>query len=198
MLTKKEVEKLMKIKGNVRGEGILTDVEYVRFRKGEKGVKLLEEKLKELDYPLKFKEIKSLEWYPVWLDIFKILTIKEIFGWTDKDIFEMANFAPKVSFLVQMLIKYFLSAQRSFEESPKYWRQHYDFGELEAHEFNGKEKYMVFRVKKYKTHPIMCIICAGYFLRMAQFVLKSKEVTIKETKCIFKGDSYHEYIIRWV
>lgn len=198
MLTKQEAENLMKIKGNIRGEAILTDVEYVRYREGEKGVNLLEERLIELGYPLKFKEIKSLEWYPVWIDIFKILAIKEIFNWTDKDIFEMANFAPKVSFLVKMLMKYFLSVRRSFEESPKYWKQHMDFGELDAHEFNEKEKYMVFWVKEYKTHPIMCIVCAGYFLRMAQFVVKSQKITIKETKCMFKGDPYHEYVIRWI
>jgi len=31
MLTKQEAEKIMKIKGNVRGEGLLTDLEYVRY-----------------------------------------------------------------------------------------------------------------------------------------------------------------------
>jgi len=198
MLTKKEAENLMKIKGNVRGEGILTDVEYLREREGEKGVKKVEEKLAELGFPLKFKKIQSLEWYPQGLDILKMLVMKEIFNWTDKDIFDMGAFAPRVSFLVRMLIKYFISAQRSFKESPNYWKQHFDFGELEAHEFNEKEKRIVFRVKNYKTHPIMCIILAGYFLQMSKYVLKSQEVTIKETKCAFKGDSYHEYVVSWV
>jgi len=197
MLTKEKAKKIMEIKGNIRGEGILTDIEYVREQKGEEGIKKVEIKMAELGYPLKLKEIQSLDWYPQGLDILKILVIKEVFNWTNKDIFDMAVFAPQVSFLVRMLIKYFLSAKKSFEQSPNYWKQHFDFGELEAHEFNEKEKYLVFRIKNYKTHPIMCVILAGYFLQMSKYVLSSKEVTIKETKCMFKGNPYHEYAVKW-
>ena len=198
MLTKQEAENLMKIKGNVRGEGILTDFEYVRYRKGEQGVKMLQEKLKELGWPTEFKDIRSMEWYPIGLDILKILTIKELFNWEDKDIFEMGGFSARVSFLMRMLMKYFVSPKKSFKESPKYWRKNFDFGELEAHEFNEKEKYMVFRLMNFKTHPVTCINHAGYFVQMTKYVLKSEKVTIKETKCVFRGDPYTEYTIRWV
>lgn len=194
---KQEAKKLMKIKGNIRGEGILTDVEYVRYRKGEKGVELVEKKLKELSCPLKFKEIQPMGWYPAGLDVLNILVIKEILNWTDKDIFNMGNFAAKVSFLVRMLMKYFISAKKSFEESPKYWSKNFDFGKLEAYEFNEKKKYMTFRLRDYRTHPIMCIDLAGYFLQMARYVVKSEKITIEETKCLFKGDPYHEYLIKW-
>jgi len=194
---KKIAKQLSKVKGNVRGEGILTDIEYLRYKKGEKGVQMLEQKLKELGHPVKFKDIQPMRWYSVGLDALKILTMKEIFNWTDKDIFEMANFAAKVSLLIKIMIKYFLSAEKSFKQSPKYWRQNYDFGELEAHEFNKEKKYMVFRVKGYKIHPILCIVCAGYFLKVAQFVLKSNIVTVKETKCAFKEADFHEFVINW-
>jgi len=194
---KKEAEKLKKIKGNIRGEGILTDVEYIRFKRGEKGVKMLEDKLNELGYSIKFKEIKSMEWYPVGIEVLKNLAVMDLFGWKEKDIFDMANFAPKVSFLVKILMKYFVSAKRSFHESPKYWKQQFDFGELEAHEFDAKGKRMVFRLKDYGLHPIMCTIFKGYFLRIAQFVVRSKEIRIKESKCFFRGDPYDEYIISW-
>ncbi|KPJ54724.1 hypothetical protein AMJ47_03775 [Parcubacteria bacterium DG_72] len=194
---KKEAQNLKKAKGNVRGEGILTDVEYVRLKKGEKGVMLVEKKMNELGCSIKFSEIKSMEWYPVWWDVLKILVIMDLFSWNEKDIFEMANFSPKISFLVKVLVKYFITIKKSFEQSPKYWRQHFDFGELEAYEFSEKEKKMVFRVKNYNIHPVMCTVFAGYFLRIAQFVVKSKKVDIEETKCVYKKDSYHEYVIRW-
>jgi len=194
---KQTAKELMNIKGNIRGEGMLTDIEYIRYCKGEKGVKMLEEKLKELGQPINFKKIRPMEWYPVGWDVLKILCLKDIFNWNDKDIFKMANFAPKVSFLVKMLMKYFFSAERSFKESPKYWKQHFDFAELEAYRYNEKEKFMIFRVKNFKTHPIMCVVIAGYFLRMAQFVLRSEKISIKETKCVFKGAPYEEYLISW-
>lgn len=197
MLTKEEAEKLIKIKGNVRGDNILTNVEYVREREGEEGVKKLEKKLAELGYPLKFKEIQSLEWYPIGWGVLEILVIKEIFNWTDKDVFEMGSFAAKVSFMVRTLMKYFISPEKSFKESPRYWQKNFDFGELEAYELNEKGKYAIFRLRNFKVHPILCINHAGYFLQMARYVLSAKESKIKETKCVFKGDPYREYTITW-
>ncbi len=192
-----EAAKLMEIQGNVRGEVLRVNVAYIRFREGEEGLILVEEKLGELDFPLKLKGFKSLKWYPESLSVLIILVAKEIFNWSDNDVFEMGNSAPKSSFIFQLLMRNFLSSRKSFEESPKYWKAHFDFGELETFEFNEKEKYFTIRVKGYKFHPIMCIYYSGYFLRIAQFIIKSEKITIKEIKCVYRGDSYHEYMINW-
>ena len=197
MLDKQQADNLMKIKGNVRGEGILTDVKYVRYQKGEEGVKIVEKKLEELGYLTKFKDIKPMEWYPEGLDVLVVLVIKDVFNWANKDIFEMGSFAAKVSFLVRMLMKYFLSPEKSFKESPRYWATNFDFGELEAYKFDEKNKFMVFRLREYNSHPIMCVDLAGYFLQMAKYVSNNKEVAIEETKCAFRGDEFHEYTIKW-
>ena len=196
-MTKEEVDEIMKIPGNVRGEAILTDFKYVRYRKGGQGLKMLEEKLKELGWPIKLEDIRSMEWYPESLGILIILASKDLFNWTDKDILEIGHFAAKTSFFLRIMMRYFLSVSMTFRESPRYWKKNYDFGELEASEFNEKEKYVVLQVKNFKFHPVMCIFFAGYFLQTAKFVIKSEKITIEETKCMFKGDPYHEYIIRW-
>ena len=193
-----EANRLMKIKGNARGVTLQTHAEYILYKKGDEGLRRVEEKLKELGYPLKFKEVRPLKWYPEGLGVLVLLVAKEIFNWSKSDIFDMGNSAPKYSFVVKLLLKYFLSPRRSFQESPKYWRKHYDFGELETGEFNEKEKYLIVREKGYKFHPIACIFHSGYFLRIAQYVIKSEKITIEETKCMFKGDPYHEFIIRWI
>jgi len=193
----KKAKELKKIKGNIRGEGILADLEYARLKKGEKGVRAVEKKLNELGYKIKFDQIKSMSWYPARIDIIKNYILMDLFNWTKKDIFNMANFSPKASFLVKVLVKYFVSAKKSFEQGPKYWRQQFDFGELQAYEYNDKKKRMIFRIKEYKTDPIMCTVFSGYFLRLAQFVLKSKKVSIKETKCVYKGDPFCEQTIYW-
>jgi len=194
---KEEAARLMQIQGNVRGEVFRANAAYIRYREGEEAIILLEEKLTELGFPLKFKGFKSLKWYPEALSVLVILVAKDIFVWKEDDIFEMGNSAPKYSFIVQLLMRHFLSARKCFEECPQYWKAHFDFGELETFEFNEKEKYLIIRVKGYDFHPIMCIYHSGYFLRIAQFVIKSKKINIKETKCIYKGDSYHEYLIKW-
>lgn len=194
---KKEADKLMEMKGNVRGEAFRTHATYIRHREGERGVKAVEKKMTELGYPLKFDEIKPLRWYSESHSVLVILVAKELFNWKDSDIFDMGNSAPKYSFIVKLLMKYFLSPKTTLEQSPKYWRKHYDFGKLEVCQFDEKEKYMSVRVKGYKTHPIVCIFHKGYFLRLCQYVIKSKNITIEETKCMFKGDPYHEHVVRW-
>jgi hypothetical protein len=197
MLSKEEADKFMKIKGNIRGEGILTDIRYIRQKEGEEGIKMLEKKFEELGNYLSFKKIRPMDWYPVGIDILKMIIVKEIFGWTDKDIFEMGVFSAKVSFVVRILMKYFISSKKSFSESPRYWRTNFDFGELEAHEFIEEKKYMSFRLRGFEAHPLMCLSLAGYFLQIAKYVLDSKKVTIEETACSFKGAPYHEYTMKW-
>lgn len=195
---KEIADNLMKIKGNVKGEVIRTNFAYINDKKGEEGVRMAEEKLAELGYPLKFKEIKPLEWYPEALSALLVIVSKNIFNWTEADIFDMGNSAPKYSFIVvKILLKYFVSIKRVFEEAPRYWKRHFDYGELETVELNEKEKYAVVRAKGHQFHPLVCIYEAGYFLRILQFAIKSKKTSIKETKCTFKGDPYHEYVLRW-
>ena len=53
-MTKEELDKIMQIKGNVRGAIFQTHAVYIRLKKGDEGVKMVEEKLKELSHPFKF------------------------------------------------------------------------------------------------------------------------------------------------
>ncbi|OGZ63969.1 MAG: hypothetical protein A2812_02195 [Candidatus Staskawiczbacteria bacterium RIFCSPHIGHO2_01_FULL_36_16] len=196
-MTKEELDKIMQIKGNVRGAIFQTHAVYIRLKKGDEGVKMVEEKLKELGHPLKFEEVKPLDWYPEAISILIMVVIKEIFNWTDKDIFEMGNMAPKSSFIVRLVIKHFLTPQKCFERGNDHWKKNTDWGEMEAYEFNEKEKYAILRMHGCKSHPVVCFYHGGYFLRIAQFVLRSEKVTVEETKCTHRGDPYDEYIIRW-
>lgn len=196
-ITKEEIKKLMEIPGKVRGQVFLTDLGYVREKKGARGVKLLKEKMKEWGKPIDYEETKIIEWYPVGLRAISLLAIKETFGWGDKEIEEVGRAAPKFSFIVKMLMKTFLSVRRSFIESSNYWKKHYSVGELVPVEINEEKKYLFLHLKNFKIHPIICTFLTGYFYTIGTFIIKSKKITCEETKCIFKGDPYHEYLIRW-
>jgi len=198
MIQKIEIESLMQIKGNVRGGVIQANVVFIRGKTGEEGLRAIENKMAEFGYPFEFNKIKIGEWYPEALSVSIILVAKDLFNWTEKDIFEMGNSAPKYSFISKIVMRYFLSLEKIIKEIPNYWKSHFDFGELESYKFNEKEKYLILHEKGYKFHPLLCIYHSGYFLRIAQFAIKSKEITTEETKCMFKGDPYHEYIIKWV
>lgn len=196
MSLKEEIEKTMRIEGEGIGAAIQTHFHYIREKKGEEGVKKVQERLKELGYSVNFEKIKATERVPLTLSYLVVLVAREIFGWRDSDIFDMGNNAPKYSFVIKMVMRYFLSAKKSFQECPRYWRKHYDVGELKTYKFSEEGKYMILRLK-HECPPTICIFYCGYFLRIAQYAIKSDKVTIKETKCQNKGDHFHEFIIKW-
>ena len=193
---KETADRIMKFSAKVLGMGLETHGKYIEEREGKKGLKKIEEKMKKLGYPLKFEEIKTFKYYPVGLADLVIIVAKEIFNWTEKDIFEMGNVAPKYSLFTKILAKYFLNLEQTTKEIPKYWRKHFTEGELEI-ELHKKEKNAIVHLEYNITHPLVCIFFAGYFLRIATYVIKSPKINIKETRCQFKGDSYHEFLISW-
>jgi len=197
MISPEGIKQIMQIPGNVRGGIIQADIDVIRKKEGEKGLKAVEEKMLELGYPLGFENIKLGGWYPEALSVSIILIARDLFGWKESDIFDMGYFAPASSFISKIFMRYFLSLKRFLDEVPNYWRKHFDFGELEAYDFSEEKRYIILREKGYKFHPLMCVYHKGYYLRVAEFAIKSSDITIEETKCVFKGDSFHEYIIKW-
>jgi hypothetical protein len=110
---------------------------------------------------------------------------------------EMGKSAPKLSFIVKMLMKTFLSTKRTFQESSDYWRRHYLAGELVPAEIDEEKKYLYLRLKDFKVHPIICLYLTGFFYTIASLALKITKIECKETKCSHKGDAYHEFLITW-
>lgn len=188
---------LMSIPGNVKGEVFHSYEPFIRYRKGEDGIRLIEERMKAAGYPVVFKEVKSMKWYPEALSVLAIIAACEIFDWGEGDIFEMGKAAPKYSGIVKFMMRYFLSPKRTFDESPKYWRKHFDFGEIENAVFNEKDRIILIRIKNYKFHPLICAFHKGYFFSFSQLTIKSDCLKIEETKCVHRGDKYHEFTIRW-
>ena len=183
--------------GRMRGEAIINRLEYIRRRQGEKGVRAVGAELKKSGCPMELDKIESLSWYPEVYGIIIILAARRIFGWNDADIFAMGENAPKISFLVKLLMKYFVSVEKTFSASPGNWKKHHSAGTLEPADFDEKNKRLTLRLKGYRTHPAMCVFLRGYFTQFAKMVVKSEEVEVRETKCMFRGADYHEFLITW-
>jgi len=193
----KFVKQLLAIPGKVRGQVFLTDLGYIKEKKGKEGVELLKKKMKEWGNPIDYDNVRVAEWYPVGLRAVSLLAIKEVFGWGEKEIFQLGNNAPKFSFIVKMLMKSFLSIERVFKECPKYWTKHYTKGWLENYQIDEERKFVILRLHDFKVHPILCPLLAGYFLRIGQYVIKGQKMKIEETKCAFKGSEFCEFKISW-
>ena len=190
-------KELLRFRGNVRGEVVLNHFEYIKGKEGKGGAKKLEEKLRDVGVSLDFNKIKPLDWVSEGVSALTVVASKEIFFWENKDIFEMGRVAPHLSFALKMLAQNFVDPKRLFEESPIYWNNLFDFGSLVPVSFSESSKKGILQIKEYKTHPLLCVYHAGYIQGITEFALKSKKVSVKEIKCVYKGSDYDEYEFSW-
>lgn len=197
-LNKKELDKLLKIKGETRGVVFYTDASYVLSKKGQSGLEKLENIVKELGYSLDYRNPRKTDWYPVGLRAISLILIKDTFNWSDEEIKEMGWNAPNFSFIIKIFMKFFISLKKIVKESSHLWNEHYkDIGKLSTAKFNEEKRILILRLEDFKVHPIFCSYFIGYFTKVSSFGLKNKKPRCVETKCNFRGDSYHDFKITW-
>jgi hypothetical protein len=194
-LTKELAKKLMEIKGEARGVVFKTDADFVLEQKGKEGLSRVEKKFKEVSYPIEYGKIKPMDFYPIGLRAISLLAIKEVFNFSNEDIKKMGIEAPKISFIIKLFTRYFFSLDKLAQKSDDLWQRHYTAGQLSA-AVNEKEGYVILRVQDLIIHPVFCSYLEGYFLTILHMVVK-KTVISEERKCTFKGDEYHEFLLKW-
>lgn len=197
MITQEEVKKILSIKGQVRGVTFKTDAQYVLSKEGELGLQKLKLAIKKTGVDIDYEKIKNIDWYPLGWRILSLLIIKDCFTWGDKELYNMGHSAPSNSFIVKILLRYFISFEKTSREACKYWGKHYTIGKLETPKFDEEKKEVIYQLKDFKINPVMCPYLMGYFMAIAELTNKSKDIAIKENQCSFKGDLYHEFIINW-
>ena len=191
---KKEADKLMKIEGMTTGSEFLSLVRHIEEKYGEEKTKFLEKEMEKLGYPCSFERIRPAHWYRESLSVLAMVVAKNLFGW--RDLFDFGYRSPAFSFGVKVFIK-LLPPPLFFNQVPKIWKKFLDVGSLEISQYSEKRKRVVVRLKNYMFHPDMCPYFAGFFLKIAEYVIKHKKIKIEETKCMHRGDPYHEFIIKW-
>ncbi|MDO8424699.1 MAG: hypothetical protein Q7S70_02045 [bacterium] len=195
-LDKKIAQNLSKVAGEARGVILKTDGEFILREKGEEGLKKLEKELKELGFPIDYRQIESMNFYPLGLRIISLLAIQKVFGFDEQKIKEMGSAAPKVSLVIKLFMQYFLSLKLIFKQIPRMWHKHYTVGDLVPVELDEEKRIIILRVRNFNLHPVFCSYICGYFSEIIKMVVK-KTSTCKERKCFFRGDEYHEYSFNW-
>lgn len=196
IISKEEFDELMSLEGEVKGTGIKTHGEFILKEEGEEGLKKLEEIMTKLGYPIKYKEIKSTTLYPFGVEAVTLVAIKRLFNYDDKKFQEMGKFHAKVSLIIRLFMKYFVSLERMTKEGQKIWQRYFTIGELKVVEINERGRRLVFRVENFKFHPLHCQILMGSLPTVIQMII-GKPATCEETKCVHQGDEYHEFSVKW-
>jgi len=195
-IDKEELSKLIKMNGEVRGVALKSHADFILQQKGQIELDKLENILVELGYPIKFKEIKTWDFYPIGIEIIEMLTIKNLFNFEDKKFEEIGTFGSVSSFIMKLFMRYFGSIKMVAKEAPSIWKKYYTIGELKVKELNEKERYIILDVENFFIHPLHCFHLKGFFSSVVQMVTKTNP-SCEETKCVHRGDSFHEFVIKW-
>jgi hypothetical protein len=143
-IEEKSLEEIAKIlrennQGKFRTELIRAEKDYIIHKEGEEGLKKVKEKMRELGGDIDFDKLLSRDWEENWKHVFFVIVAKEVLNWTDDDVFQMAIYCPRVSFMLKTLMQYFVSVDIVFANVSTYWKKHYNFGDVEPVEINKEE-----------------------------------------------------------
>lgn len=195
-----ELKELMKNPGKIKGTSFLGDIQYVREKKGEEGLKKIEEETKKLGFPIEFNKIKENDWYPIGLRLVCFTATLNVFNWGEKELAEIGQSSPKVSFIVRLFMKYFISPEKIFRGAPRIWKRYYTTGTLKTMDFYRDEKggWAILRVERMKNHPMSCFFIGNFFIGAFKLAEpRFMDIGFEETKCAYKGDEYDEFLIKW-
>ena len=196
-ITKETIKELMNIKGETRGVSIKGDLEYILYKEGKEGLKKIEDELERLGYPdIKYKTLGSMRIYPVGYEALTFVLIKNLFNFDKEEFIKMGEFNAKVSLVVRLFMKYFVSLELMAKQAPRFWKEYYTEGDLKIVELNNEKRYMIIRIENFHHHPFHCLTIEGYFMTIIKMIL-GKPVISQETKCVHKGDEYHEFLVKW-
>jgi predicted hydrocarbon binding protein len=194
-ISKEEINKIMKVEGEVLGAAIQEFKDFIAEDRGSRGVEELEAAIIALGY-LKIKEIRKSRFYPVGLYIVILLTMKELFDYDDKKFEKIGEFNAKLSVIIRLFMRFFISLKRAAEAVPRMWKKYYTIGDLEVVTLNEEERFVTLRLRNFSLHPLHCLVQKGYFSTILQIITKSP-VSCKQIKCTHWGDDYHEFLLKW-
>lgn len=201
IISKKELEELKKkYKGEERGIPFKAEALYVLEKEGEEGLKKLEDTMERLGYPIKYREIKFSLFYPQIFEVLTLICIKRLFNYNDKKFQEIGKFAIKVPAVIRSVLimrKFFYASKEMLNQiASKVWKQYYLFGDLKIEEYDKKKRRAILRMENFLHHPLNCQMIKGALTTLFQILIGPK-VTVKEIKCIHRGDPHHEFLIKW-
>jgi hypothetical protein len=195
-ILEKELKELMKIEGDTRGTTFKEDYDFILLKRGKEGLEKIKEALVKLGNPIKFEEVHGWEFYPVGLEALMLLLMKKVLNFGDDDIEECGFFGSRSSLIMKIFFSHFVSVKMFADQSPIMWKKYYTRGTLKVKEFDEDKKQAILIIENFNLHPLHCLQLKGYFRGIVEMIVNSK-VVCEETKCVHRGDPFHEFTIKY-
>jgi hypothetical protein len=199
MVPQKKLKQINKIKpGKIRGETLKTDIKYVEGIKGKKEAENIKKEMLKIEPEFDYDKIKGTAWYPIKWRFLSLALIKSYFNWDENDLEKMGHTAPSNSFVVKIMLRYFVSLEKTSREAPNYWRKHWSEGDLNLIKYDEKGKKVIYDLCGLnKATTDLCHFLKGYFRALVEMVNKGNTIFVEETKCPSRGDKCHRIEITW-
>jgi len=194
---KKEIEELKKLSGKERGQDIKYLINYTRTKYGNDGVNKVEQELINNSYILPdIDKIDDMEWISESIPTIYMLVMVKVFNMKESDLFEMGINAIKFNTAIKLFIQFFITIEMTIKKTCQKWNKYYSNGEMKMIKYSTEKKECILGLYNFKKHPITCIYLMGALSGLFEMSV-GKKVRVKEVKCVFKGDSYHEFVFNW-
>ena len=106
---------------------MVEDIKFILKEEGEEGLKRLEEEMQRIGYPFNYKEIKLMDFYPLWMNAILLTVIEKLFDYDEKKFEEIGRFEAKISFIIRLFVKYFFSVKKPRGAKTKTYSSDVDF-----------------------------------------------------------------------
>jgi len=196
IISKEELNRLMELSGEARGISLKGELDFILSDQGKDGVEKIEKLTSDLGHPIKYEKIKTMDFYPLGLEGIILLGARRILGYNDEKFQEMGKFESKTSIIVKLFMKYFYSVEKLIKKVSEMWGKSCTVGEFKIIEHSKEKSFAILRLEKFELVPGHCQNLRGYLSGVVQMVVGSS-VVCEETKCTFRGDEYHEFLVKW-
>lgn len=196
----KTIERLRKMEGKIRGCCLKSMVDFLLGSEKKKFLPDIQNKLAEYGFEEDLREVRTLTWYPVSYIIASLFSFYEVLDWGEEEIKQAGRNCPKSSAQIVFRIStsiYVISLEKAFTMLPSAWKKLVNFGSLKGFELNKKEKYLTARIRDFHVHPLYCKFIEGFGEGLGKVLIRSEKISCEERKCDFRGDPYHEFVVRW-
>ena len=195
LILKEEIKKLKNVEGQIRGIGLKDILDFIIKEEGQKGLRELEEMVASLGYPLKYKDIKKMNFYPLILLLVFFLVIKKLFNYNKEKFEEMGRYCSKSSAIMRLFMRYLVSIDKVVEQASIMYGKYFTTGSLKIVEYNKEKRYVIGRIESLIFYPSQYYYLTGYFSSVVEMVTKSS-VTCEETS-VYKDSKYHDFLLKW-
>ncbi len=181
-------------KRHVYGGVFIARLDYIQEKYGSSGVEKILEKMKDMGYdgPRSIKDFQLGSKYPFEYLMMLFKAIESTYG---KDVLlACSRAAAHKTGIVGFFVRWAGSPELILRKAGEYWGKFYDFGRLEGELL--EDGHGIARGYYLSPDPLFCEVLTHYFRGIFDNI-RVKNLEVKHTKCVHRGDDHCEWEFRW-